>query len=202
MNILHAEDQSMLREAMKQLLMLTGKFKSVISVRNGREAIENLNKDIDVAILDIEMPYIDGLDVLNYIREHNISCKVIIVTTFKRPGYFEKALNLNVDAYVLKERSVDDLILTIDKVMNGQKEYSQELLPMMLTKNPLNEKEQAILQLIGEGLSSKEISEQLYLSHGTVRNYTSIITEKLGAENKINAWRIASDFGFIKSLSN
>ncbi len=86
--------------------------------------------------------------------------------------------------------------------MNGQKEYSQELLPMMLTKNPLNEKEQAILQLIGEGLSSKEISEQLYLSHGTVRNYTSIITEKLGAENKINAWRIASDFGFIKSLSN
>ncbi|WP_202983078.1 DNA-binding response regulator [Macrococcoides canis] len=199
MNILHAEDQSMLREAMKQLLKLSGKFNEVVSVRNGKEAIEYLDNNIDVAILDIEMPEKNGLEVLEYIRENDLNCKVIIVTTFKRPGYFEKALNFNVDAYVLKERSVDDLILTIDKVLNGQKEYSPELLPMMLTKNPLNDKEQEILELIGEGLSSKEISEQLFLSHGTIRNYTSVITEKLGAENKINAWRIANELGFIKS---
>lgn len=199
MNILHAEDQSMLREAMKQLLKLSGKFNEVVSVRNGKEAIEYLDNNIDVAILDIEMPEKNGLEVLEYIRENDLNCKVIIVTTFKRPGYFEKALNFNVDAYVLKERSVDDLILTIDKVLNGQKEYSPELLPMMLTKNPLNDKEQEILELIGEGLSSKEISEQLFLSHGTIRNYTSVITDKLGAENKINAWRIANELGFIKS---
>ncbi|WP_208001124.1 response regulator transcription factor [Macrococcoides canis] len=199
MNILHAEDQSMLREAMKQLLKLSGKFNEVVSVRNGKEAIEYLDNNIDVAILDIEMPEKNGLEVLEYIRENDLNCKVIIVTTFKRPGYFEKALNFNVDAYVLKERSVDDLILTIDKVLNGQKEYSPELLPMMLTKNPLNDKEQEILELIGKGLSSKEISEQLFLSHGTIRNYTSVITEKLGAENKINAWRIANELGFIKS---
>ncbi|MCO4097552.1 DNA-binding response regulator [Macrococcoides canis] len=199
MNILHAEDQSMLREAMKQLLKLSGKFNEIVSVRNGKEAIEYLDNNIDVAILDIEMPEKNGLEVLEYIRENDLNCKVIIVTTFKRPGYFEKALNFNVDAYVLKERSVDDLILTIDKVLNGQKEYSPELLPMMLTKNPLNDKEQEILELIGEGLSSKEISEQLFLSHGTIRNYTSVITEKLGAENKINAWRIANELGFIKS---
>jgi DNA-binding NarL/FixJ family response regulator len=143
------------------------------------------------------MPGMTGLQVLEFIRSQQLTCKVIIVTTFKRPGYFEKALNLSVDAYVLKERSVDELIETIDKVMKGQKEYSPELLPMMLTKNPLTDKEQEILQLIGKGLSSKEISSQLFLSDGTVRNYTSLIIDKLGADNRINAWHIAMDLGFI-----
>lgn len=197
MKILHAEDQSMLREAMHQLLLLDDEIESVKSVRNGQEAIDALNEHFDIALLDIEMPEKSGLEVLEFIRNNELAIKVVIVTTFKRPGYFEKALNLNVDAYVLKERSVDDLIKTMQNVMQGNKEYSPELLPMMLHKNPLNEKEQEILELIGEGLSSKEISQKLFLSDGTVRNYTSIIIEKLGAENRINAWRIAKDLGFI-----
>lgn len=197
MKILHAEDQSMLREAMHQLLLLDDAIESVKSVRNGQEAIDVLNEHFDIALLDIEMPEKSGLEVLEYIRKKELPVKVIIVTTFKRPGYFEKALNLNVDAYVLKERSVDELITTMQNVMQGKKEYSPELLPMMLHKNPLNEKEQEILELIGEGLTSKEISQKLFLSDGTVRNYTSIIIEKLGAENRINAWRIAKDLGFI-----
>ncbi|RXK17288.1 response regulator transcription factor [Macrococcus sp. DPC7161] len=197
MKILHAEDQSMLREAMHQLLLLDDEIESVKSVRNGQEAIDALDEHFDIALLDIEMPEKSGLEVLEHIRSNALPVKVIIVTTFKRPGYFEKALNLNVDAYVLKERSVDDLIKTMQNVMQGNKEYSPELLPMMLRKNPLNEKEQEILELIGEGLSSKEISQKLFLSDGTVRNYTSIIIEKLGAENRINAWRIGKDLGFI-----
>lgn len=197
MKILHAEDQSMLREAMHQLLLLDDAIESVKSVRNGQEAIDALNERFDIALLDIEMPEKSGLEVLEYIRSNALPVNVVIVTTFKRPGYFEKALNLNVDAYVLKERSVDDLIKTMQNVMQDNKEYSPELLPMMLHKNPLNEKEQEILELIGEGLTSKEISQKLFLSDGTVRNYTSIIIEKLGAENRINAWRMAKDLGFI-----
>lgn len=197
MKLLLAEDQSMLREAMVKLLTISGKFSEVIGVADGAAAVKALNESFDAAVLDIEMPGMTGLQVLEFIRSQQLTCKVIIVTTFKRPGYFEKALNLSVDAYVLKERSVDELIETIDKVMKGQKEYSPELLPMMLTKNPLTDKEQEILQLIGKGLSSKEISGQLFLSDGTVRNYTSLIIDKLGADNRINAWHIAMDLGFI-----
>lgn len=197
MKLLHAEDQSMLREAMKKLLMTSGDFDEIISVSNGAEAIEVLDNTFDAALLDIEMPEKSGLEVLEYIRERKLNIKVIIVTTFKRPGYFERAINLDVDAYVLKERSVDELIETIDLVMKGKKEYSSELMPMMLSKNPLTDKEQEILMLIGDGLTSKEISQKLFLSDGTVRNYTSIILEKLGADNRVIAWKMAKELGFI-----
>ncbi|MGK0577543.1 response regulator transcription factor [Macrococcus capreoli] len=197
MKLLHAEDQSMLREAMKKLLMISGDFDEIVSVSNGREAIEVIDNTFDVALLDIEMPEKSGLEVLEYIREQKLNIKVIIVTTFKRPGYFERAINLDVDAYVLKERSVDELIETIVSVMKGKKEYSPELMPMMLSKNPLTDKEQEILSLIGDGLTSKEISQKLFLSDGTVRNYTSIILEKLGADNRVLAWKMAKELGFI-----
>lgn len=197
MKLLHAEDQSMLREAMKKLLMISGTFDEIVSVSNGAKAINAIDDSFDIALLDIEMPEKSGLEVLAYIREHKLDVKVIIVTTFKRPGYFERAVNLDVDAYVLKERSVDELTETIHSVMQGKKEFSPELLPLMLTKNPLNDKEQEILKLIGEGLTSKEISQKLFLSDGTVRNYTSIILEKLGADNRVLAWKMAKELGFI-----
>ncbi|TDL98039.1 response regulator transcription factor [Macrococcus brunensis] len=197
MKLLIVEDQSMLREAMIQLLKISGRFSDVRGAGNGEEAVRLLDDSYDVVITDIEMPTMNGIELLAYIRKKQFDCKVIIVTTFKRAGYFEKSLNLDVDAYVLKERSVDELIETVDKVTKGQKEFSPELMPLMLTKNPLNDKEQEILVLIGKGLTSKEISQQLYLSDGTVRNYTSLIIEKLGAENRINAWRIAREMGFI-----
>lgn len=197
MKLLHAEDQSMLREAMKKLLMISGTFDEIVSVSNGAEAINVIDDSFDIALLDIEMPEQSGLEVLAYIREQKLDVKVIIVTTFKRPGYFERAVNLDVDAYVLKERSVDELTETIHSVMQGKKEYSTELLPLMLTKNPLTDKEQEILKLIGEGLTSKEISQKLFLSDGTVRNYTSIILEKLGADNRVLAWKMAKELGFI-----
>ncbi|WP_312040012.1 response regulator transcription factor [Macrococcoides bohemicum] len=197
MKLLHAEDQSMLREAMKKLLMISGTFDEIVSVSNGAEAINVIDDSFDIALLDIEMPEQSGLEVLAYIREQKLDVKVIIVTTFKRPGYFERAVNLDVDAYVLKERSVDELTETIHSIMQGKKEYSTELLPLMLTKNPLTDKEQEILKLIGEGLTSKEISQKLFLSDGTVRNYTSIILEKLGADNRVLAWKMAKELGFI-----
>jgi len=197
MKLLHAEDQSMLREAMKKLLMISGTFDEIVSVSNGAEAINVIDDSFDIALLDIEMPEQSGLEVLAYIREQKLDVKVIIVTIFKRPGYFERAVNLDVDAYVLKERSVDELTETIHSIMQGKKEYSTELLPLMLTKNPLTDKEQEILKLIGEGLTSKEISQKLFLSDGTVRNYTSIILEKLGADNRVLAWKMAKELGFI-----
>jgi len=198
-SIIIAEDQYMLRKAMVQLIEFNEQMKVVNDCNNGGDAFEFIEKyHPDIAILDIEMPGLTGLEVLSKIREFKIDTKVIIVTTFKRPGYFEKAVANEVDAYVLKERSVEDLIQTIKHVMNDEKEYSTSLMTTLFKEsNPLTHKEQVVLREIGDNLSSKEIAEKLYLSDGTVRNYTSNIIDKLNAENRFNAWKKAKEKGWI-----
>ena len=199
MKVLLAEDQSMLRDALCQLLQLQSDVEVVHQAADGREAMELLKTNpVDVAILDVEMPYQTGLDVLEWMKEHQPAVKVIIVTTFKRPGYFERAVKTDVDAYVLKERSIADLMKTIHTVLAGQKEYSPELMEVMMThKNPLSHQELLVLEAAATGLSNKEIAEKLYLSNGTIRNYMSAILTKLAADNRTEAVRIAQDKGWI-----
>ena len=199
MKLLLAEDQSMLRDALSQLLQLQPDVEVVYQAADGREAIELLKTNpVDVAILDVEMPYQTGLDVLEWVKEHQPAVKVIIVTTFKRPGYFERAVKADVDAYVLKERSIADLMKTIHTVLAGQKEYSPELMEVLMThKNPLSHQELLVLEAAATGVSNKEIAEKLYLSNGTIRNYMSTILTKLAADNRTEAVRIAQDQGWI-----
>ena len=177
MRLLIAEDQSMLRDATATLLLTEDTIDEVLQAKNGKEAMDILDgSSVDVAILDIEMPEATGLDVLEFIRNKGISCKVIIVTTFKRAGYFERAIKNNVDAYVLKDRSIDELMKTINNVLAGNKEYSPELMENIFTNhNPLSNQEKILLAKVKEGLSNKEISSELYLSEGTIRNYISNI---------------------------
>lgn len=199
MKVLLAEDQSMLRDALCQLLQLQSDVEVVHQAADGREAMELLKTNpVDVAILDVEMPYQTGLDVLEWMKEHQPAVKVIIVTTFKRPGYFERAVKADVDAYVLKERSIADLMKTIHTVLAGQKEYSPELMEVLMThKNPLSHQELLVLEAAATGLSNKEIAEKLYLSNGTIRNYMSTILTKLAADNRTEAVRIAQEQGWI-----
>ena len=193
------EDQSMLRDALCQLLEPQSDVEPVHQASNGQEAMTLLQSHkIDVAILDVEMPKQTGLDVLEWVKEKQPTVKVVIVTTFKRPGYFERAIKADVDAYVLKERSIADLMKTIHTVLGGKKEYSPELMEVMMTsKNPLSNQEILVLQAAARGLSSKEIAQKLYLSNGTVRNYMSSILTKLAAENRLEAVRIAQENGWI-----
>lgn len=122
MKLLVAEDQSMLRDALCQLLEMQSDVETVHQASNGQEAMTLLqSKKIDVAILDVEMPKQTGLDVLEWVKEKQPTVKVVIVTTFKRPGYFERAIKADVDAYVLKERSIADLMKTIHTVLDGKK---------------------------------------------------------------------------------
>lgn len=198
-SIIIAEDQYMLRKAMVQLIEFNDQMNVIEDCGNGVDAFDFIEKyHPDIAILDIEMPGLTGLEVLVKIKEFKLDTKVIIVTTFKRPGYFEKAVANDVDAYVLKERSVEDLIQTIQNVMKGEKEYSTSLMTTLFKEsNPLTHKEQVVLREIGDNLSSKEIAEKLYLSDGTVRNYTSNIIDKLNADNRFNAWKQAKEKGWI-----
>ena len=199
MRLLIAEDQSMLRDAMATLLLMEDTIDEVLQAKNGKEAMDILvDSSIDVAILDIEMPEATGLDVLEFIRNKGISCKVIIVTTFKRAGYFERAIKNNVDAYVLKDRSIDELMKTINNVLAGNKEYSPELMENIFTNhNPLSNQEKILLAKVKEGLSNKEISSELYLSDGTIRNYISNILTKLNCKNRTEAVKKATEEGWI-----
>lgn len=194
-----AEDQHMLRKAMVQLIELNDDLKVLADVGNGNEALDLIKTyKPDIAILDIEMPGKTGIEVLAESKTLKLQTKIIIVTTFKRPGYFEKAVANDVDAYVLKERSIDELVNTIQKVVKGKKEYSDSLMTSLITyTNPLTHKEQVVLREIGNGLSSKDIADKLYLSNGTIRNYTSSIIDKLEAENRFDAWKIATNNGWI-----
>ena len=199
MRLLIAEDQSMLRDAMATLLLMEDTIDEVLQAKNGKEAMDILtSSSVDVAILDIEMPEASGLDVLEFIRNKSISCKVIIVTTFKRAGYFERAIKNNVDAYVLKDRSIDELMKTINNVLAGNKEYSPELMENIFTNhNPLSNQEKILLAKVKEGLSNKEISSELYLSEGTIRNYISNILTKLNCKNRTEAVKKATEEGWI-----
>ena len=194
-----AEDQMMLRQAMVQLIEMHDDISVVGEAGDGAQALQQIEAQLpDIAILDVEMPQLSGLDVLSRVRAQEIPTHIIIVTTFKRPGYFERAVANDVDAYVLKERSVDELVETMYKVMNGEKEYSSSLMTSVFKeRNPLTAKEQLVLKEIGKGHSSKEISKALYLSNGTVRNYTSTLIEKLEVDNRFEAWKKAMEKGWI-----
>ncbi len=199
MKLLIAEDQSMLRDAMATLLSMEDSVESVLQAKDGKEAIDLIStNNIDVAILDVEMPEATGLDVLEYIRNNNIHCKVVIVTTFKRMGYFERAIKNNVDAYVLKDRSIDELMKTINNVLAGNKEYSPELMENIFNShNPLTNQEKIILLKIKEGLSNKEIANELFLSEGTIRNYISNILTKLNCKNRTEAVKKSTEEGWL-----
>ncbi len=199
MKLLIAEDQSMLRDALTTLLSMEDSVESVLQAKDGKEAINLIStNDIDVAILDVEMPEATGLDVLEYIRSNNIHCKVVIVTTFKRMGYFERAIKNNVDAYVLKDRSIDELMKTINNVLAGHKEYSPELMENIFNShNPLTNQEKIILLKIKEGLPNKEIANELFLSEGTIRNYISNILTKLNCKNRTEAVKKSTEEGWL-----
>ena len=199
MRLLIAEDQSMLRDAMATLLSMQDSVESVLQAKNGKEAIDLIStNNIDVAILDVEMPEATGLEVLEYTRSNNIHCKVVILTTFKRMGYFERAIKNNVDAYVLKDRSIDELMETINNVLAGHKEYSPELMENIFNShNPLTNQEKIILIKIKEGLSNKEIANALFLSEGTIRNYISNILTKLNCKNRTEAVKKSTEEGWL-----
>ena len=199
MRLIVAEDQSMLRDALCQLLLLQEDVEEVLQAGDGQEAIRLLETHpVDIAILDIEMPIKTGLEVLEWAKSQQPQLKVVIVTTFKRPGYFERALKAGVDAYVLKERRITDLMGTLHTVLAGQKEYSPELMEGILTHpNPLSSQEQAVLKEVAKGASNQEIADRLFLSNGTIRNYMSGILTKLDAENRTEAAKIAQEKGWL-----
>lgn len=197
--IVIAEDQRILRGALGTLLNFEKDMEVVGQAENGEEALK-LVRDVQphICLLDIEMPLISGLEVAKELKKNGSLCKIIILTTFARPGYFERAIKAGVHGYLLKDGSIEDLAESIRRVMRGKREFAHELiLNTYHEENPLTEREQEILKLAANGKTSKEISSMLFLSAGTVRNYMSEILQKLDAKNKIEAISTAEEKGWI-----
>lgn len=193
-----AEDQNMLLGALGSLLDMEDDIEVAGKAADGEEAlklVEELNPDI--CLMDIEMPVMTGLEAAEHLMDHD--CKVIILTTFLRPGYFERAKKANVSGYLLKDSPSETLAQSIRQIMKGKRIYSPELIEVAFElDNPLTKREQEIVQHLADGKPTKKIAEKLNLSNGTVRNYVSIVLDKLDAKNRIEAISKAIDKGWLK----
>jgi len=194
-----AEDQRMLLGALGSLLDLEADMEVVGQAMNGADALSAiLELKPDVCLMDIEMPAMNGLEVAEELVRRGASSKVIILTTFARPGYFERAVKSGVHGYLLKDGEIDELAEAIRKVITGKRVFSPELaFTVIREENPLTPKEQEILRLAALGKTTKEITAELYLSSGTVRNYISEIIHKLDAKNRTEAAAIAEKKGWL-----
>lgn len=192
-----AEDQRMLLSALGALLDLEEDMEVIGQATNGEEALTAILKlEPDVCLMDIEMPVKSGLEVAEELMKRGSKSKVIILTTFARPGYFERAVKSNVHGYLLKDGEIDDLADAIRKCTEGKRIFSPELSFDAIRKvNPLSEREREILRLAALGMTTKEIAAELFLSAGTVRNYISEIMNKLGAKNRTEAAKVAEGRG-------
>ncbi|WP_442596491.1 response regulator transcription factor [Neobacillus sp. D3-1R] len=194
-----AEDQKMLLGALGSLLDLEADMEVIGQAQNGEEALKLITElQPDVCLMDIEMPLKNGLDVAEEIIQSGLNSKIIILTTFARPGYFERAVKIGVHGYLLKDGSIEELSDAIRKVITGKRVFSPELtFQVIREENPLSSREQEILKLAEEGKTTKEITATLYLSSGTVRNYISEIIQKLNAKNRNEAVKMAKQKGWI-----
>jgi len=194
-----AEDQAMVRGALSALLRLEPDLDVIGSAANGEEAWTLIERDKpDILVTDIEMPKLTGLELAQRIRDRGVDCKVIILTTFARPGFLRRALDAGVGGYLLKDAPADQLAEALRKVHRGGRSIDPQLaLEAWSGDDPLNDRERQVLRLAGEGMSAVEIAEQLHLSQGTVRNYLSEAIGKLGVGNRIEAYRLARQKGWL-----
>ncbi len=198
--VLLAEDQTMLRGALSQLLELEPDITVIAQAANGREAQRLAREHVpDVIVTDIEMPEMTGLEFAAALKESESRARVIILTTFARPGYLRRALDAGARGYLLKERPASELAEAIRRVHAGLRAVDPALAAEAwgADEDPLSDRERQILQRAGDGRSSAEIATELRLSEGTVRNYLSEAIAKLGAANRVDAARIARSRGWL-----
>ncbi|MBE7679007.1 MULTISPECIES: response regulator transcription factor [Paenibacillus] len=196
--IVIAEDQRMMLGALSSLLNLEEDMEVVGRASNGQEALELVQEHTpDICLMDIEMPIKSGLEAAEELKGMN--CKVIILTTFARTGYFERALKGGVRGYLLKDSPIEELAEAIRQVMNGRRIFAPDLVDeAYVEENPLTERENAVLGLMADGKNTKEIAKHLFITTGTVRNYISIILNKLNASNRIEAITRSKEKGWFK----
>jgi two-component system response regulator DesR len=198
--LLVADDQELIRSALVALLALEEDFEVVASVGRGDEVVAAAKAHrADVALLDIEMPGIDGLAAAAVLAKEVPGCRALIVTTFGRPGYLRRAMESGASGFVVKDCPPEQLADAIRRVVAGERVVDPVLAATALADgaSPLTARERDVLVAARTGGTVSEIAEKLYLSEGTVRNYLSGAIAKAGARNRAEAVRTADEQGWL-----
>ncbi|GAB4577280.1 MAG: response regulator transcription factor [Anaerolineales bacterium] len=198
--VLLAEDQTMVRGALAALLRLEEDIEIVAEVARGDEVVPAaLNAQPDVALLDIEMPGGDGLSVAPALREKLPACRIVILTTFGRSGYLRRAMESGAVGFLLKDAPAGDLARAIRRVMKGERVVDPDLALSALSEgeNPLTGREREVLRIALEGVSIADLAGRLFISEGTARNHLSTAIQKLRAQNRMEAARLAEEKGWL-----
>jgi two-component system response regulator DesR len=197
--VLIAEDQAMVLGALGALLDIESDLEVVAKAVSGDEALAHvLALQPDVVVTDIEMPGISGLELAGEIHRRGSRARVIILTTFARPGYLRRALDAGASGYLLKDTPSHRLADAIRRVHAGGRAVDPELAAEAWSEaDPLTDRERQVLRLAAEGRSGADIARDLHLSEGTVRNYLSEAISKVGARNRVEAARLARAKGWL-----
>jgi two-component system response regulator DesR len=198
--ILIAEDQAMVREAIAGLLDLEEDLEVVAQVGRGDEVLAAARAcRADVALLDIEMPGASGLEVLTRLAREQPDCRILILTTFGRPGYLRRAMEGGAAGFLLKDAPIAELASAIRRAMGGERIVDPGLAASALSEgpSPLTQREQEVLVASREHATVAQVAAALHLSAGTTRNHLSAIMGKLGAHSRIEALRIAEEKGWL-----
>lgn len=197
------EDQALVRGAISALLGLNPAIEIIAEAEDGQQALALIKKlsteqTIDIVLTDIEMPNLTGIELIEQLNKTVPSIRTMIMTTFARSGYIKRAIQAGVKGFILKEAPSDDLVSAILKVHSGKTIIDPELAINALGDiDPLTDKERKALRFAGDGLTTLEIAEKLFLSEGTIRNYLSEAIAKLNATNRIDAARLARQKGWL-----
>ncbi|MFJ3927959.1 response regulator [Streptomyces sp. NPDC090022] len=199
--ILLAEDQSMVREALAALLGLEPDLEVVAQVARGDEVVPAaLSHELDVALLDIEMPGMTGIAAAAALRTACPGLKIVILTTFGRPGYLRGAMEAGASAFLVKDAPAAQLADAIRRVvLAGERVIDPTLAAAALAEgaNPLTDREREVLRAAESGATNAELAARLHLSQGTVRNHLSTAIQKLAARNRQEATHVARDKGWL-----
>jgi two-component system response regulator DesR len=203
--LLLAEDQAMIREALATLLDLEADLEVVASVGRGDEVLGALaeakaaGNEVDVALLDIEMPGIDGICAAERAHAAYPSLRIVILTTFGRPGFLRRAMEAGASAFLVKDAPAAQLADAIRRVVAGERVIDPDLAAAALADgvNPLTSRERDVLGASAGGASNAEIAAKLFLSEGTVRNYLSACIQKTGTRNRTEALTLARTKGWL-----
>ena len=195
-----AEDQVMMRNALAALLAMEDDIEVVGQAGDGKEALELLRQlRPDVALLDIDMPGLSGLEVLRTCTAERLPTQIMVVTTYGRPGYVRQAMDTGARGFMIKDRPVPELVDAIRRMAAGTLIIDPDLAVSALdmTPNPLSEREREVLRASSGGPTIRALAQQLHLSASTVRNYLSSAIQKTGAENRAEAYAVALQNGWI-----
>lgn len=198
--VLIAEDQAMMRGALALLLGLEADLEVVAQVPAGDEVVAAaLAARADVALLDIELPGMSGLDAAEALRDAVPACDVLMVTTFGRPGYLRRALEVGARGFLVKDGPVEGLAAAIRRVRAGETVVDPALATAALTAgpNPLTTREGDVLRAAASGAGVAELARTLHLSESTVRNYLSSTIAKTGTRNRMEAVLVAQSKGWL-----